>query len=100
MPNDTQKNTREQFRKDLEGVRAHAKHQLKHGDEPPWAWFQYMKLVEITESTLESLDAVIPLEDSPVSDLPPEKRLQLVATTDPQDIVRLHRDDSEPVLPM
>lgn len=37
---------------------------LPRGTEPPWSWYQYMKLREATESILAGMDVAQPMEDS------------------------------------
>jgi hypothetical protein len=54
------------MRADLERVRQWADAKLATGEEPPWAWYQYMKLRETLDAILAGFDAVMPLpEDSP-----------------------------------
>ena len=65
-------------------LRDWAKAKLAAGSEPPWAWYQYMKLVETIDAILKGLATTIPA-DSPQSDQPPEKHLRLVDDTDQQD---------------
>ncbi len=72
------------MRADLERVLAWANEKLAAGQEPPWAWYQYMKLRETLEAILAGMDAVT-TEGSPQSAEHLEKHLRLVADTDPQD---------------
>ena len=69
---------------ELERIRDWAKDKLQSGSEPPWAWYQYMKLCEVVEAILAGMVVTIPA-DSPQSDQPPEKHLRLVDDTDRQD---------------
>ncbi|MGA9561649.1 MAG: hypothetical protein WBR32_11465 [Pseudolabrys sp.] len=52
------------MRQELERVREWAIEQLAAGTEPPWSWYQYMKLREATESILAGMDVAQPMEDS------------------------------------
>ncbi len=49
-------------RRDLERVRDWAHQQLAAGQEPPWAWYQHMKLRETLDAILSSMDRAIQLE--------------------------------------
>jgi hypothetical protein len=66
-------------RAELERVRDWALQKLATGEEPPWAWYQYMKLRETLDAILASMDAVTPqTENSPREAPPRERHLQLV----------------------
>lgn len=41
-----------------------AKGKIRAGGEPPWAWFQYMKLIETVEEIQKSMAATTTMEDS------------------------------------
>ena len=49
---------------------------LAAGTEPPWSWYQYMKLREASESILAGMDVAQPAEDSQES----APHLRLVGT--------------------
>ena len=74
---------------ELVKVRNWAKAKLAARSEPPWAWYQYMKLCEVVEAILAGMVVTIPA-DSPQSDQPPEKHLRLVDDTDRQDNAQPH----------
>ena len=42
--------TEKTMQSELERIRDWAKDKLQSGNEPPWAWYQYMKLVETADS--------------------------------------------------
>lgn len=42
---------------ELRRVRAWAEDRLASGQEPPWAWYQYMKLRETLDVLLAGMDA-------------------------------------------
>ena len=64
------------MRQELEQVREWAIEQLAAGTEPPWSWYQYMKLREASESILAGMDVAQPAEDSQES----APHLRLVGT--------------------
>jgi len=72
------------MRKELEQVREWADAKIASGQEPPWAWFQYMKLRETLDEILAGMDSVT-TESSLQSASHPEKHLRLVDATHQQD---------------
>lgn len=85
----------------LEAVRDWAKEKIASGAEPPWAWFQYMKLIETLDAILSGQDCVISKESSPQSVSRPGGHLRLVGRTCSPDSVQSHPGLSEvPPLPM
>jgi hypothetical protein len=60
------------------------KAKLAKGEEPPWSWYQLMKLRETLEAILAGMAATT-TESSPQSAHSPGKHLRLVDSTDPQD---------------
>ena len=72
------------MRGELEKVLEWASEKLAAGQEPPWAWYQYMKLCETLEAILAGMDSTT-TDHSPQSAQHPEKHLQLVDSSDPQD---------------
>ena len=42
---------------DLVRVREYASKKIQGGEEPPWAWYQYMKLVETVDAILAGMSA-------------------------------------------
>ncbi len=87
------------MRSKLEIVREWANAKIASGQEPPWAWFQYMKLRETLDAILAGMDSVT-TEHSQQAAQHPEKHLRLVEPTDPQDTAQ-HRPAGLPTqLPM
>ncbi|MEQ9151587.1 MAG: hypothetical protein RLO06_08830 [Parvibaculum sp.] len=78
------------MRDELETVREWADAKIKAGEEPPWAWFQYMKLRETLDQILAGMDATVTLQDSPESPDSSEKHLRLVGDSDQQDSAQRH----------
>jgi hypothetical protein len=86
---------------ELERVRDWAVSKLATGEEPPWAWYQYMKLRETLEAILGGMDSVtLRTESSPQSAPRSGTRLRLVGATDPQDDVQRHPAEQSIPLPM
>ena len=71
--------------KQLEEIRNWAKAKIADGQEPPWSWFQYMKLIETVDAILASQACIVTMENSPQSDQRPSPYLQLVEPTSQQD---------------
>ena len=69
---------------ELERVRELARAKLQGGQEPPWAWYQYMKLVEACDAILAGMDAVT-TADSQESPSQSERHLRLVGQADRPD---------------
>jgi hypothetical protein len=77
------------MREELERVLAWANEKLMAGEEPPWAWYQYMKLRETVEAILAGMDAAT-TDHSQQSREHPEKHLRVVESSDQLDSARRH----------
>lgn len=77
------------MRDQLQAVRDWANQKIATGEEPPWAWFQYMKLRETLDQILSGQDAVT-TESSPQSGAHSEKHLRLVEAKCQPDSVLPH----------
>ncbi|MCW3473443.1 hypothetical protein [Limobrevibacterium gyesilva] len=75
---------------ELRRVRDWAQAKLDAGQEPPWAWYQYMKLVEAIDAILAGYQALIPMESLPRLDEHQATRLRLVVSTCSQDTAQSH----------
>ncbi len=84
---------------DLHEIRDWVNNKLEAGQEPPWAWFQYMKLRENLDAILESQGAT-KTENLLQSVSHPEMRLRLVDSTYQQDNAQYHPIDEPPQMPM
>ena len=58
---------------ELQATREWAQGKIKAGQEPPWAWYQYMKLIETLDAIIAGMGAVadaghlrVVNDDSPV----------------------------------
>lgn len=83
----------------LHETRAWAKNRLAGEAEPPWAWYQLMKLVEAIDA-IDAGQSVVTTESSPQSERRPGEHLRLVETTDPQDTVQPRPGSQHLQLPM
>lgn len=90
-------------RAEIEKMRAWASAKITTGNEPPWAWYQYMKLRETLDAILAGMDAVevvtLPA-DSPGSEQHPGSGHLRLVQTDPQDSAQRHPDPPPVQLPM
>lgn len=85
----------------LSEVRSEVAERLASGEEPPWAWFNLMKLQEALDQVLEGLKAVSPQTGSlQQSDSRQETLLQLVDSKYLQDTSQRRSDSEHPQLPM
>jgi hypothetical protein len=88
-------------RAELERVREWALQKLATGEEPPWAWYQYMKLRETLDAIVAGMDAVTPqMENSPQEVQRRGTHLRLVEATCSPDSAQCHRAGEVVRLPM
>jgi hypothetical protein len=87
------------MREELERVRAWADSKIATGEEPPWAWYQYMKLRETLDAILSGMAAVT-TESLPQSEQNLGVRLRLVDARYQRDIAQPHLAELPPPLPM
>lgn len=76
-----------------------AQEKLQGGDQPPWAWYQYMKLVETTRAMLEGFSATR-AENLPLLEQRRGTVLRLVGEEGRQDSSQRHVDTVPVSLPM
>jgi len=88
------------MREELERLREWADAKIQGGSEPPWAWYQYMKLIETIDALLQGMDATVTMESSRQSEPQPDAHLRLVASTYPQDNAQPHRVGLPVQMPM
>jgi hypothetical protein len=87
-------------RAELEQVREWALQKIATGEEPPWAWYQYMKLRETLDAILAGMDAVTPQTENSPQEAPRRgTRPRLVETTCSPDTAQHHRADERVQLP-
>lgn len=87
------------MRGDLQRVREWANEKVVAGHEPPWAWYQYMKLVEACDAILSGI-AATSQEGLLLPEGHPGKHLRLVGDSDPQDTAPRHPESTPVQLPM
>jgi hypothetical protein len=87
------------IKEQLESVRVWANDKLATGQEPPWAWYQYMKLRETLDAILAGMSATTPL-GSPESGVRQGTHLRLVDDSGQQESAPRHQVRSNPTLPM
>ena len=69
---------------DLERIREMAIEKLTTGNEPPWVWYQLMKLREASEALMAGMDATQPTAGLQGSASQRGAGLRLVGADDPQ----------------
>jgi len=84
----------------LKATQEWAQARMAGGQEPPWSWYQLMKLNEALDEILASINATSPTGHSQQSGRRPETHLRLVADTDLRDIAQRHPDEWPVQLPM
>ena len=67
-------------------------------DQPPWTWYNYMKLQEALEAVIKG--RAVKTESLPQSDERPGTHLRLVDSTYRQDTSQYHQDIDDLPLPM
>jgi len=88
-------------RAELQRVLDWANDKLATGAEPPWAWYQYMKLRETLEAILAGVDSTSSqTESSPQSEVPSVGGLRLVVSNAQPDSAPRPPADSAVPLPM
>jgi hypothetical protein len=85
---------------ELRRVREWAREKIQGGSEPPWAWYQYMKLIETVDAILDGIAATTTTESLQQLAQHPEKHLRLVESTSQPDIFPRRRAASKVRMPM
>lgn len=87
-------------KKELLDIKLWAKEKIAGGQEPPWAWYQYMKLIETIDAILDSAKCVVTTESSRQLEKQQDGHLRLVDSTYPQDNAQPHSSGFPITLPM
>ena len=87
-------------REELQKVRDWATDKITAGQEPPWAWYQYMKLRETLDALLAGMAATRSMDHSRQSEQHSGSHLRLVDASDQQDTALSHRVGVAVQLPM
>ena len=82
---------------ELNRIRQWANEKIQAGSEPPWAWYQYMKLIEPIDAILEGMATT---ENLQLPDAHRERRLRLVDSKSQQDTSQPHHTGPKVRLPM
>lgn len=90
----------EKAARQLQDVRQWAKAKIDAGHEPPWAWYQYMKLIETAEAILAGIECTVTTENSQQSAQRQDAHLRLVDATYQQDDVQFHPSGLPVQMPM
>lgn len=69
----------------LKKIKVMAKAKIATGEEPPWAWYQYMKLIDAADAILDSIGHTSPTGSSQELAQHQGKPLRLVARNDRQN---------------
>lgn len=77
-----------------------AKGKIASGAEPPWAWYQYMKLIEAADAILNGMGCVTPKENLQQSEQRPGTHLRLVDSTYSPAGAQPHPETEQIQLPM
>jgi hypothetical protein len=88
------------MKEQLREIREWAKTKIATGAEPPWSWYQYMKLVEVADAILKGMDSTSPMASSPQSECNSAKRLRLVDSTYQPDAAPRRPPDAPVQMPM
>ena len=84
---------------ELNRVREWAQEKIDAGSEPPWAWYQYMRLIDTVSTILDGMNATT-TENSPQSAQHQEKPLRLVDSTCRPSTLPLRRAGPKVRMPM
>lgn len=90
----------EKATRQLQDVRQWAKDKIAGGQEPPWSWYQHMKLIDAIDAILSGAECTITTENLPQSGLHQGAYLRLVDPTGQQDSAQHHPSDVPVQMPM
>lgn len=85
---------------DLERVREWAAQKLSMGKEPPWSWYQLMKLSEAIDAILAGMASTRPTADLQGAAAHQGACLRLVGAIDPPENAQSHPVRSDIPMPM
>lgn len=86
---------------ELARVQSWAEEKIAQGSEPPWAWYQYMKLIEAINAIAGGRTVTQPTEASQRPEPRQGGPLRLVGSANPQDSAQCYSaDPSSLPLPM
>jgi hypothetical protein len=76
---------------DLERIRDLIVERLATGSEPPWVWYQLMKLREASEALMDGMEARLPTGGLQAPGFSRGASLQVVGTADQQESAQRHQ---------
>lgn len=83
------------MREQLEDIRAWAHAKVQDGRDPPWTWYQYMKLIETVNAILKAMDATA-AASSQLLVSKPETHLRLVGASHHEEAAQSRQSDLPP----
>ncbi len=92
--------TRKAIKAKLTSIRTWAQETIQEGSQPPWAWYQYMKLVEAIDAIQNGMGAINQKANLPPTVTSEEKPLRLVGARCQLDNAPCHLAESPLRLPM
>ncbi len=84
----------------LQDVRQWAKDKIADGQEPPWSWYQHMKLIDAIDAILGGAECTITTENLQQSESRLDGHLRLVDSTYSQGNAPHHLSDVPVQMPM
>lgn len=84
----------------LQEVRNWAKAKIDARQEPPWAWYQYMKLIETCDAILASMNVTVKTASSQQSGPPQGNVIPLAGAKSHRDTAQPRPDNEHPQMPM
>ena len=90
----------EKAARQLQDVRQWAKDKIATGTEPPWAWYQYMKLIDAADAILSGTGTVATTESSRQLPEHQGEHLRRVDSTYRQENAQHHSSDLPVLMPM
>jgi hypothetical protein len=87
------------MRTELEKIREWADSKISSGSEPPWAWYQYMKLKETVDAILGGMDTVTATASLQQCGHNQGVALRLVGSKNPRDNTPHHPAETPVRLP-
>lgn len=94
------KSENEKAARNLQDVRQWAKDKIAGGQEPPWSWYQHMKLIDAIDAILGGAECTITTGNLQQSESRPGGHLQLVDSTYSPDSALHHPSDVPVQMPM
>lgn len=88
------------MKKRLKEVRDWAQGKIDSRQEPPWAWYQYMKLIETCDAILAGQSVVTQTASSQQSEPPQGNVIPLTDSKSRRGAAQRRQDNETPQMPM